>query len=101
MLSNVFLKTLRDQRHSLIWWGVGLVALAAMTLLFYPSFRDSPEFDELYEQMPEWLAQAFVGEFSDFTSPEGFLNTQLFFFALPLLFINSSERLSVDTVNDE
>jgi ABC-2 type transport system permease protein len=87
MLTNVFMKTLRDQRRSLIWWAVGLVALVTMTLLFYPSFRDSPEFDEIYEQMPEWLAQAFAGEFSDFTSPEGFLNSQLFFFVLPLLFI--------------
>ena len=87
MLRNILLKTLRDQRRELLWWGIGLSALALITLLFYPSFRDTSEFGELYEQLPEALAKAFVGEFSDFTSPEGFLNTQLFFFLAPLVFL--------------
>jgi ABC-2 type transport system permease protein len=87
MLTNVFLKTLRDQRRPLMWWSLGLVSLTGLTLLFWPSFRDSPAFDDLYEQMPEWLAQAFAGEFSEFTSPEGFLNSQLYFFVLPVLFL--------------
>ena len=87
MLRNVLLKSLRDQRRALMWWGIGLVALTTITMLFYPSFRDAPEFNELYDQMPEALAKAFAGEFSDFTSPEGFLNSQLFFFALPVLFL--------------
>ncbi len=40
MLSNVFLKSLRDQRKPLIWWSVGLIAIAILTMLFYPSIRD-------------------------------------------------------------
>jgi len=87
MLRNVFLKTLRDQRRALLWWGIGLVAITVITMLFYPSFADAPEFDNLLEQMPEALVKAFAGEFSDFTSPEGFLNTQLFFFFIPVLFL--------------
>ena len=87
MLNNVFLKSLRDQRRALLWWAIGLVALTVITMLFYPSFRDSTGFDELYGQMPEGLAKAFAGEFSDFTSPEGYLNSQLFFFVFPLMFL--------------
>lgn len=87
MLRNVFLKSLRDQRRALMWWGIGLVALTVLTTLFYPSFRDATGLDELYDQMPEALAKAFAGEFSDFTSPEGFLNSQLLFFIAPLLFL--------------
>lgn len=87
MLRNVFLKTLRDQRRSLLWWGVGVVALTSLTVAFYPSFSDAPEFDELFEQMPEALTKLFAGEFTDLTSPEGFLNSQLFFFVIPLMFV--------------
>ncbi len=87
MLRNVFLKTLRDQRRSLIWWCIGLTALTWLTVLFYPSVRDVPDFNELYEQMPEALAKMFAGEFSDLTSPEGFLNSQLFFFVVPIIFL--------------
>lgn len=87
MLSNVFLKTLRDQRRALTWWSIGVVALVLLTMLFYPSMRDMTEFEEMYEKLPEALMKAFVGEFTDFTSPAGFLNTQLFFLMVPLLFL--------------
>ena len=87
MLGNVFLKTLRDQRRSLMWWGIGLVALTSLTVAFYPAFSDAPDFDELLEQMPEALTKMFAGEFTDLTSPEGFLNSQLFFFVIPLMFV--------------
>ena len=87
MLRNLFLKTLRDQRKSLMWWGIGMAALAVITILFYPSFRDTSEFDEIYEQMPEALVRAFAGGVSDFTSPEGFLNSQVFALIVPLLFL--------------
>ncbi len=47
MLRNVFLKSLWDQRRSLIWWGIGFAALTLITVLFYPSFSDMPEFNDL------------------------------------------------------
>ena len=86
MLRNVFLKTLRDGRRSLLWWGIGLVAATSLTVAFYPAFSDAPEFDEVFEQIPEALIKMFAGEFTDLTSPEGFLNSQLFFF-VPLMFV--------------
>ncbi len=87
MLRNVFLKTLRDQRRSFLWWSIGLLALTSLTVAFYPAFRDSTEFDEIFEQMPEALGRIFAGEFTDFTSPEGFLNSQLFVLVVPIMFI--------------
>ena len=87
MLRSVFLKTLRDQRRSLLWWSIGLVILAASIMAFYPSFADAPEFDTLLEEMPEWLAKSFAGDVSDFTSPEGYLNSQMFVLSLPLMFM--------------
>ncbi len=87
MLSSILLKTLRDQRRSLTWWALGLVALAIVTMLFYPSLQDSPAFDQMAKEMPEALMQAFWGDIADFTSPAGFLNRQLFVLVVPLLFM--------------
>lgn len=87
MLRTLFLKSIRDQQRSLPWWIVGIVGISMMTILFYPSLADMPGLDDLTEQLPEALLAAFAGEFSDFTSPAGFLNSQLFFFLLPLVFM--------------
>jgi ABC-2 type transport system permease protein len=87
MLNNIFLKTLRDQRKSFMWWSIGISTLLMLTILLYPSFADSPEFDDLLHNMPEALAKLFVGEVSDLTSPEGYLNSQLFVMLMPLLFL--------------
>jgi ABC-2 type transport system permease protein len=87
MLRSVLLKTLRDQRKSLMWWGIGISVLMLLTILFYPSFADSPEFDDLLEKMPEAFARLFAGEVSELTSPVGYLNSQLFVLVVPFLFL--------------
>ena len=87
MLRNVFLKTLRDQRRSLVWWIAGVAALAVFTMLFYPSVADVPEINKFFEEMPEALARSFMGDVADYTSPEGYLNAEMFGFTIPLLFL--------------
>jgi len=37
MLNNVFLKTLRDQQRSLLYWALYLIAIAVVMALFYPT----------------------------------------------------------------
>ena len=86
MLRSVFLKTLRDQRRSLIWWGIGLMTLTLLTLLFYPSFEDSQELNDILDDAPA-AVKAFSGNYTDYTSPEGYLNSQLLFLMAPLLFL--------------
>ncbi len=83
MLRNVFLKTLREQRRALCWRAAGVAALGISTMLFYPSMADAPEFDEMLENMPEALARTIT----DLTSPEGYLNSQLYVFMVPLVFL--------------
>ena len=46
LLRSVLLKTLRDQRRSLGWWVLGMVTLISVTVAFYPSFSEAPEFDD-------------------------------------------------------
>jgi ABC-2 type transport system permease protein len=87
MLRSVFYKTLRDQYRPLLWWGSSLIALALMVALFYPSIQAMPGFNAMIESAPEALMRAFVGDITDITSPEGYLNSQLFFFLVPLLLL--------------
>ena len=84
MLRNVATKLIRDQRRAIVWWTLGLVALTAVTLLAYPSVRDSPEMNQYMEDLPEAMVALFGNE-TDLTSPEGFLNSQLFSLMVPLL----------------
>ena len=86
MLRNVFLKTLWDQRRSLIWWAIGLVLFTVLNVLFYPSFKDQSAFNELLGE-EDSIVRAFAGDVDDFTSPEGFLNSQMFFLMVPLLLL--------------
>lgn len=85
MLRNIVLKTLRDRRRSLLFWGLGLVALAAMMVAFYPVIREATFISDYLESFPEEFMALFAGEITDYASPEGFLNGELFFLMYPLL----------------
>jgi ABC-2 type transport system permease protein len=85
-LPSIVLKTLRDQRRGLFWWFAGIFALGIVTVLLYPSIGAAPEMEQLFEDLPP-VAQVFVGEIVDITSPEGYLNSQLYALMVPLLFM--------------
>jgi ABC-2 type transport system permease protein len=87
MLRNVFLKTLRDRRRSLIGWMIGLAASVAFVSAFYPTIRESAaDFESLIETIPEELL-AVTGRTADIANPEGYLNSQLFNLLIPLLLL--------------
>jgi len=86
MLRNVFLKSLRDQRRVVLYWGFGFSALTLLTIAFYPAISDKPEFSEIFEDS-DILVNLFGGGFTDLTSPEGYLNSQLYSMMVPMLFI--------------
>lgn len=86
-LSNVFLKTLRDKRFTLLWWSVGIIALDLMIMAFYPSIADNPQINQILLTLPPTLSKAFMGNISDITSVEGYLNTKLLFLMMPFIFL--------------
>lgn len=86
MLRNVFLKSLRDQRISMMFWVIGTAAITLLTVLFYPSVKDVPEFSEMFEGT-EAVSRVFAGGFTDLTSPEGYLNSQIYALLVPILFL--------------
>ena len=87
MLNNIFLKTLRDQERSLLYWALGLIALAAIMVLFYPTISKMTAFNQYLSQLPEGLKQMFGGVIVDYTSPVGYFTTELFSFMVPLLLL--------------
>lgn len=84
MLNNVFLKTLRDTRRSILFYSVGGIALGLYVTLFYPTIRDATGFTEFLEGLPE-VMQSLMGDVETFTTAEGFLNTEMFSFMGPIV----------------
>jgi ABC-2 type transport system permease protein len=74
---------LRAARRSGLVWALSLAALIALTVAFYPAFRDEPELSSIIEGMPDALIDAFG--LSDFGTPAGFLRGNLYAVLVPLL----------------
>ncbi len=77
--------TLRQRRWSTVWWSFGVFSFIFITMVFYPSFKQSgAELAKTFEDLPPAAVQLFGGS-TDFFSPIGYLNSQIFFLMLPLL----------------
>ncbi len=87
MRPSVALQALRTQRRSLLIWALALGALIALYLAVYPSVRDSGSaISDFINQMPKAYQALFtVGASLDYSSPAGYLNTELFTFMAPVL----------------
>ncbi len=74
-----------QRRWNVLWWSVGMFLLILINLVFYPSFKDqAAELQKSFASLPETAVQ-FIGGSTDFFSPVGFLNSQIFFLMLPLI----------------
>lgn len=86
MSHDLFRRTLRNGVRAVAWWSVGIVSLVSLQVAVYPSIRGNPAMKRLTEDYPEALKAfvAFGGGF-DYTTPAGYLGSELFSFVLPLL----------------
>ena len=101
MLSNVFVKSLWDQKRSLAWWCLGIGTLIIITMLFYPAMREMPELNEILAADENPIMKVFAGDITDFTSPEGFVNSQLLLFIVPLLYIGFAVGIGSGSIAGE
>lgn len=84
-MNAVMKLSLRLRRRSILWWSVASVAFIFINMVFYPSFKDqAAELQKSFETIPDAAVQ-FLGGSTDFFSPVGFLNSQIFFIMLPLI----------------
>ena len=87
MLNNIFLKTLRDQRRSLLYWGIGLIAMAVIMAFVYPTIKNMPSINQYLNELPESMKEMFGPGIIDYGSPTGYFGTELFSFMVPLLLL--------------
>jgi beta-exotoxin I transport system permease protein len=85
-LTAVWSRTLRDQRRALAWWTVGIVAMALMTVAFWPSIRENAaDFTRLINNLPASVRDMFGA--TDVSTPAGYLDARLFSFLGPVLLL--------------
>jgi ABC-2 type transport system permease protein len=80
---SVYLKTLHDLRGSTLAWSVGVAAIAAVNVLFFPTIQNMEGLVAFLDGLPE-VFKAMIGDVSAMVQLEGFLRVKLFD-PLPLL----------------
>lgn len=90
---------LRLRRISLGARTVAIALLVLMIVAVYPSIRDDPSLNAIYEGLSP-SAQALLGG-SNATSPVGYLSTQMFAFFLPAVILVFVLSRSADTLAGE
>lgn len=88
MPGEVFLRVFASRRRALIGWTISLVALMLLMVFAYPAVRDQDVFSDMIADYPDFVEQIMgLGGGLLITSPEGYLNSQVFANMLPLLLI--------------
>jgi ABC-2 type transport system permease protein len=85
MLRSVFGKVVHDQWRIVLGWAAFAAIWPAMYVALYPSIGALGEMQKMLEQMPPGLREFFASSSLNLSTPEGFLNMELFTFVAPLL----------------
>lgn len=85
MIRSIFTKTLYQKRWMILAWTLGVTAMGAFTLAFFPSLKDS-NLGASFKDLPPALANL-VGDNSAFTTVTGYVGEQLFGLRMPLMTI--------------
>jgi ABC-2 type transport system permease protein len=80
------LKSIWDQRQSLLWWTGGTAMLSALIMILFPYIDVGEELETLFEQMPP-VVQAMIGEEFDLTTVAGYLDIRMFATFAPIIFL--------------
>lgn len=86
----VLLWELRQRKMAILWWSLGSVVLSVAIMALFPSIRDQAhQFNQVINQLPAGLRGLKTGGASsvDVGDPIEFLNSQLFYATLPILWI--------------
>lgn len=86
LLEPIVGKSVRDRWRSLLAWCLGIVALVTVQMSVYPTVRDtSADWEGFADSFPEAFRKIFRME--DYTSPAGYLSTELLSFVVPFIFM--------------
>ncbi|GAA1599443.1 MULTISPECIES: ABC transporter permease subunit [Kribbella] len=85
MFRTIYLKSLYDARRGLLGWSIAIAVLVLLESALWPSIRDMPNLQQLYQSLPAELRKFF--NLDAMTTGAGFLNAELFTLLLPALFL--------------
>lgn len=86
ILDALIINSLRDRWRSPLAWQTGLVALVTIQMSVYPTVRDtSSDWEGAVESFPEAFRE--ILRLEDYTSPAGYLSTELLSFVAPFIFM--------------
>ena len=83
MLANITRLDLRLRRRSTIWYAAGMVLYALVVVVLYPSFKHQTSLDSLSGS----TAAALFGITGPLTSPDGWLNANIYSNFFPLIML--------------
>lgn len=81
---------LRQRRAAIFWWTLGSIILTVAILALYPSIRDQAnQLNKVINALPQGVRELKTGGASsvNVADPIAFLNSQLFYATLPILWI--------------
>ncbi len=81
---------LERRKVTIFWWTIGSIILTATILTLYPPIRDqAAQMNQVINQLPPELRNLKAGGINkiDVGNPEQFLNSQLFYATLPIIWI--------------
>lgn len=93
MFNSIFYKTLYEKRWFTLGWIVGLVAMAVLTMIFYPYFANAG-FDEVINSAPKSV-QGLLGDAAAYKTVQGYVDAQIFALRMPMLTLIMSITLFV------
>ncbi len=100
LLEALVTKSLRDRWKSIVVWNLGVVALVAVQMSVYPTVRDtSADWEGFTETFPEAFREMFRME--DYTSPAGYLSTELLSFVIPFIFMTLGATWGARSTSEE
>lgn len=89
-MKDILAWELKRRRSAILWWTIGSIILTFVILALYPSIRDKAhQLNQVIDQMPSSLRGLKTGgaRAIDVGDPAQFLNSQLFYITLPMIWI--------------
>lgn len=87
LLSNVFLKSLRDRRLALIFWFLGICILSGLIVSLFPYISNNEALKEFADTMDPELTAVLGIQGLDYSTGAGYLNSEMFGFTVPILLL--------------
>lgn len=82
---TIIIWAIKQRKISTLFWSIGAAFFMFVNMIFYPSFKqDADQLQQSFENIPDAALQLLGGS-TDFFSPVGYVNSQIFFIMLPLV----------------